>query len=681
MRRTHLSHIVRISLLIVSLALFVWGCAPKQAPMTNVDMLATPNLLLEANAAWEAKRFEVAELYYTKLLERQDLFLDDKLEIYPKLADAAYRNGHYHQARIALEDWANVQTDALGEPIWERLYLDTMAQLGKTERLRNHLAWVLRNDRLPWLTREEVALWYGQYYQTRGYVEDGLDVLDKFYSEAPDTAARAGFENAYLQRLQDMTDRQLDDLSAAITTENLWRFPYALVGFEFDARKASDEEAWSTVWRNMRSLVKNAELVDTTLLEAKLSELESQYGVPRIGIALALPLTGPYGKVGVKILRGVGLAQWRLAQQGVDIDMRVINTESSDWKERLAALPSHYTVVGGPLRVSAFKELTATTAGNSILADRAFFTFMSSLGDLKEGQDAWRFFTSHNDEVRSLVQMTVEELGIKDLAIFYPEEKFGRAMAETFYSESYPLGGRIKGMQSYPPRQLKKWGVRIGKLLNVPDDFRDNKDAPLEQPDFGAVFIPDGWGQAQTLLPNFFFYEGDQLVFLGPGLWSRALDNAKDIDEHYYRLAVCPGAWLEDSDGGRNLQNALTEEGLGQADFWVALGYDFLRFAGKLGAVSPSWDADDINKRIAQAEKIPFSMAPISWNSDGVAHQDLYLFSPVRNGKQLVDADKMKARIERAKARRDKRIEAYEQRMEEEAKQQIEKAKSAQQGM
>ncbi len=221
-------------------------------------------------------------------------------------------------------------------------------------------------------------------------------------------------------------------------------------------------------------------------------------------------------------------------------------------------------------------------------------------------------------------------------------------------------------MQSYPSRNLKRWGKRVGKLLKVPADFNDNKDAPLEQPDFGAVFVPDGWRQAQTLLPNFFFYEGDQLVFLGPGLWSRALDDAKDIDEHYYRLAVCPGAWWDRSEGGRALQSALTEEGLGQADFWVALGYDFLRFAGKFGALPSTWDRDEVNKRIASAQDIEFSMAKMTWDADGVASQDLFLFSPVRNGKQLVNADKVSARIARAKARREKRIEAYEKRMEEE---------------
>jgi len=667
MRRTYFSKITLFTVLTVMLLMATWGCGPKKIASQSVETLSTPNLILEAEAAWEARRFETAELYYTKALERKDLTDAQILAIYPKLAESSYENGHFHQARITLEDWANMRTEALESPVWERTYLNTMAALGKHERLVNHLGWLEGNSQVPWETRREVALWYSYYFKSREDFDQSLAVLDVFYGQAPDVAGRAELEQDVLAQVRELDDVDLAGYAHALNADNQWRFPYVMVGFEYGARQADNPEAWSTVWRSLRSFAANGELVDRVPLETQLAELEAKYGLPRIGIALALPVTGPYAKVGVKILRGAGLAQWRLAQEGTDIDLRVINTEVPGWEARLAALPSHYTVVGGPLRVSAFKKLYELgEPGERILDQRAFFTFLSSLGDKTEGKDAWRFFTSRNDEVRSLVRLAVDELKIKDLAIFYPEEKFGRTMAETFYREAAPMGARIKGMQSYPSRNLKQWGKRVGKLLNVPDDFSENKDVPLEQPDFGAVFVPDGWSQAQTLLPNFFFYEGDQLVFLGPGLWSRALDDAKDIDEHYYRLAVCPGAWWDGSDGGRELQRVLTNEGLGGADFWVALGYDFLHFGGKLGAIPSNWNADAVNKRIEKAQKIEFSMAPLTWTEDGVASQELFLFSPVRNGKQLVNSDKMTTRIERAKARREKRVEAYEKRIEEE---------------
>jgi hypothetical protein len=138
--------------------------------------------------------------------------------------------------------------------------------------------------------------------------------------------------------------------------------------------------------------------------------------------------------------------------------------------------------------------------------------------------------------------------------------------------------------------------------------------------------------------------------------------------EHYYRLAVCPGAWWDGSDGGKALQAALTEEGLGQADFWVALGYDFLRFAGNLGTLPASFDSDMVNKRIHKAENMDFSMAPMTWDENGTASQDLYLFTPASNGKRIMDPEKFAERIARAKARRERRMENYEKRLEEEGK-------------
>ncbi|MBG0790396.1 MAG: hypothetical protein H0S80_07865 [Desulfovibrionaceae bacterium] len=670
MRRIHMKNIfspaVRTGLVLVCAMLLSWGCMPKQVVVKSADMLSTPNLLAEADAAWEAKRWEVVELYYAEALERADLVRSELPPAYARLARSAFLNGHPQQARIALESWANIDSNALNSVDWEETYLDTMAALDKTERLQNHLRWVLESA-IPWDAKQAVALWFGRYFLDKADFERSLDVLDAFYKQAPAvTPVRSAFEHELLQWLDRLDDEQVAGLGRAVTPVNQWHFPYALVAFEQGVRAADDPDEWPTIWRTMRNLAANAELADMVPLTNKLAELEARYGLPSVGLALALPITGPYAKVGVKILRGAGLAQWRLAQDGVDVDLKVINTEIPGWETRLAALPGHYSVIGGPLRVDAFKQLyEAGGPGRNVLRQRAVFTFLASLGDLTEGRDAWRFFTSRVDEVRSLVDLAVNELHITDLAVLYPEEKFGRTMAQIFYSQAAPLGGRIRGMQSYPPGEFKQWSKRIGKLLKVPDDFHENTEAPLEQPDFGAVFIPDGWRQAQTLLPNFFFYEGDSLVFLGPGLWSRALDSAKGVDEHYYRLAVCPGAWWKDSDGGRRLQSALTEEGLGQADFWVALGYDFIRFAGKFGTLPSGWTPSDVNRRIRSAQDMDFSMAPLTWDDSGVGSQNLFLFSPVRNGKELVNAEKITERIARAASRRERRIEAYEERMKE----------------
>ncbi len=127
-----------------------------------------------------------------------------------------------------------------------------MAALGKTERLQNHLKWVLKNSSLPWETRKDVGLWYAEYFQKKDDAERALNVLAGFYGQAPDMAARAVMEHGYLKTVRELDDTQLLELSKGVTAENQWRFPYVMVGFERGVREASDEDRWSVVWRSLR---------------------------------------------------------------------------------------------------------------------------------------------------------------------------------------------------------------------------------------------------------------------------------------------------------------------------------------------------------------------------------------------------------------------------------------------
>jgi len=655
---------------ILALMLTAMGCSTAMSPRPDaksVGMMSTPSLLAEADKVWNQDDYPAAELYYSKALERSDLSQAVRAEALSRLGQAAYHNGHYRQAREALEKAANLDLGALSDSGWELAYLGTLKETGNTERLKNHLKWTLEQKALPWPVRQDVAVWYSGYFADKDDDQRALEVLAGFYKQAQSDADRAAFERTLRNATKNWEEGRLDDLAKVATPADQLRFPYALVAFERARRMADDQNLWPHAWRTMRAVANSPELVDRTSLGELLASYEKDFGIPRVGLVIAVPLTGPYGQVGASIVRGVGVAQWQLANTGDDVDVRVLNTANPGWVKRLEQLPESYSVVGGPLRGSEFKRLEEGLPGRRIIDARAVFGFMPGLGEAEEGDDAWRFFASREDEVKSLVQMAAGELGIKDFAVLYPREDFGRAMAKIFYKEATPLGVHIRGMESYDPKDLPSWNNSIAELLDVPDDFSENKEAPLPLPDFGAVFVPDGWRQAQNLLPNFFFYEGEQLIYLGPSLWSRALDRAKNIDEHYYRLAVCPGAWWKGSSGARNLQDALRHEGLGRADYWVALGYDFTRFAARMGVLPAGFDAEDVNERLASAAAMDFSMAPISWNEEGVASQELYLFSPRSHGKNLADPQKLKAGVKRATERRLHRAEVYKERMKEKA--------------
>ena len=656
------------ALLLAALVLAA-GCTKLSIPGTapapssgDTSAMPTPKLQEEAFRAWMLRDYQRSELYHLRLLDRTDLPAADRPVVLDRLAWSAFYSQHYHQARIALEELADLDKSVQEKWAWHDLYLRTLQALDKPSRIQDHLDWVLTESGLPWDVRYNTGLWYARLALSRGEYSRAVGVLDEFYAQAPDAAARSLYETGFSEQLQDASDKALDGMAKSVTAGKQFQFPYALIVFERARRHADDARIWPAAWRTMRDIVAEAGLADTTKLADQLAELEKVHGVPRVGVALALPLTGPYGRYAWKIVSGVGAAQWRLANQGVDLDVAVINTDASDWIKRLDALPPHYAVVGGPLRVEDFKSL----GDSGFLKKRAVFSFLPELGDFTEGRDAWRFFSSPRDQVRSLVSMTMNQLGITHFGVLYPDEKFGKHMSKLFFQEVAARGGSVTGMESYPPERHTEWGKSVAKVLRVPSDFGENKENPLDPPDFGAVFLPDGWSQARQLAPQFFFYEADSLVLLGPELWSRALDSSHNLEDQYFRLAVCPGSWWADSDGARDLQDALEGGALGRADFWAALGYDFLRFASGLGSLPANWTPSDVNARIVSAMRMRFSMAPLVWDEHGMARQDLYLFTPKADGKQLVDTSTLTGRIERALARREKRLEAYRQRLEEE---------------
>ncbi|MBN2139726.1 MAG: penicillin-binding protein activator [Desulfovibrionaceae bacterium] len=654
----------RAMIVLAVLACLVLSCKARvwtPAEIKTAGGLGTSELLSEADAAFRQGNFPKSELFYLRLSERPDLPLTERGPVMERLARSAFGAGHLHQARLALDGWAQMSPGSKDGADWNLLRLKTLDGLDSFEAVDRHLSWMLTKQGLSRQALDSAALWYLAESGRRDRSDLGLSFLAAAWATAPGIEARASLEALAYGRLSAMADREVLALSEAVTSKNQRDFPFNLVLFERARRRAEGRSNWSGAWRTMRDVVAGAGLVETANLRRALDDLERRFGVPRVGLALALPLTGRYQAVGRKILRGAGAAQWLLSGTGKDVDIKVVNTDVPGWTGRIERLPGHYSVVGGPLRVEAFREIEAR-----LLSGRAFFAFLPELGEVEEGRRAWRFFSSPRDQVRALLGLALDRLGIDRLAVLYPDEKFGLRMGRLFADEARNRGAVVSASESYPPGKHTEWGRSIAKILDVPPDFQDNKEAPLPSPRFGAVFLPDGWFQAQLLVSNFFFYEADQLLLMGTELWSRSLDRSQDLDSQYFRLAVCPGAWWPGSPGAAELQETLTSEGLGGADFWVALGFDFVRFAAGLGVLPAAWTPDMVNERIRAAQDMRFGMAPLTWDAFGRASQDLYLFSPARGGKFLAEPSALAAGIEAAKERRQRRQETYRRRMDQE---------------
>ena len=360
--------------------------------------------------------------------------------------------------------------------------------------------------------------------------------------------------------------------------------------------------------------------------------------VAQNSVAVLLPLGGPFREFGGKVQRGIKIAQDALAAAGTPIDVVVIDATQPGWVDSLRALPPEITVVGGPMHRLTLKELE--TAG--MLQSRIFVAFMPTLGEAREGVDAWRFFPSAEDEIDALLRLSLTDYGINQFGILRPGDRYGQSMGDTFSNAVSRLGGQVTATGVYSPQDPSGWDAAVNDMIKTGGG----------RPGFGAVFLPDEWARADKVLPNFFRNKVEDLLILGPQLWTEALYRAaaskSQINIQNYRLAVCPGAWWPENQGKatQDLLAAVRSSGGDHADLWEAIGYDFTRMVARMGRLPQGTPPQEVSSRLAQAASgMDFSMAPLSYTPDGKAHVAMYLFRPSVTGPVLLDPEGFRQRL------------------------------------
>ncbi len=354
-------------------------------------------------------------------------------------------------------------------------------------------------------------------------------------------------------------------------------------------------------------------------------------------VALVLPLSGPYAPIALQIRDGARAAVSVLAEQDINIQLFEIDTYSQEWTTQLKNLPASCTVIGGPLRPDAFDEISMAGINN----DRVFFTFLQGMGAAIEGRDAWRFFSSPNDQIRTLLQMARREFGIQDVGVLYPNEPFGQRIAQLFHDNSTSEKVNVVSIMSYPPEDPLQWSGIVAELL-----YEQGQKQPIQ-----AVFLPDVWSKVEMLVPYFFYHQREDLLIMGSTLWGQTLSESPNVDMHNFILSVFPGIWWSKSPvpATANLRRLIPDNQ--DPTVWQVLGYDFIRFFARLGIIPQDWDAVLVNNRIQKAQSMEWSMAPIFWDPVGIARQDMFLFTPTQDGMKPVDLQEMRIRMQNVKAR------------------------------
>ncbi len=357
-------------------------------------------------------------------------------------------------------------------------------------------------------------------------------------------------------------------------------------------------------------------------------------------VTLALPLSGNFSKIARNISHGAEIAKAFLRQRGAEITLNIIDTDNPSWTSRIASLPSTCIFVGGPLQADRLMALER----NNVTASKAIFAFMPGLtSNFTEGSNAWRFFTSTDDQLSTIIDFARLNLNIDEIASIYPNDTYSTRMADLF-DEKARSQGIYTSAYSYALEEEKEWTNGIGEFLgsriykSKDPKAKKNELVPVVSSSADAAFLPDGWNNMEMIASILHYHGATYFPLFGTTLWEQGLSSMKNIPMNYFNLALFPGEWNENSNsyGTLNLKNAMQASG-SSADNWAALGYDFVQMVSALNYSSAGLNPQELNQKLATLQEMAWAAAPFAWDFSGKAHRRLFLFQPDVNGKKILN--------------------------------------------
>lgn len=243
-------------------------------------------------------------------------------------------------------------------------------------------------------------------------------------------------------------------------------------------------------------------------------------------IGCLLPLSGAYQIYGQRALSGIELAlsMMQTGEGSMPLKLIIKDTASEDSSavQAVKALAEEQVgVIIGPI-------ITAPAAARE--AQRLnipMVTFTQKPGVTAIGDYIFRHFITPQSQVKALVNYFVQFIGLRDFAIMYPQEVYGRTFMSLFWDEVIRQGGRVRGVEAYEPQQTDFAGTikkLVGTYYSIPDDLQVRTCVQVEEnPYFQSIGAKKGrldqvLADPVTRLTGLFFQNPDQDRIKGPAI-------------------------------------------------------------------------------------------------------------------------------------------------------------------
>ena len=568
-----------IFLLIISVNMLLWACAPRQplppvlepTPPPKTETIDYEGVFLEAETLFGKQLLEDA-------LEKYRFYLQNLPQ--GENADTTLKRiGDIHVQLNALESARKAFQLLIDNHPQSPLVPETMIAILETyDREEAHEDVIRYSFEIPdrQLTRE-------QHLKKETMTGDAYLAMDSpvdafyFYSLVYDQSFLL-LKDQTLQKLKDVlphlniinTIHLLDRLKDDVLRRHLL---YHLGLLTLETGRTDDAITALSELVNRYPEHEQAGLAKALILEIFSESISSPHTV-----GCLLPLSGPYKTYGYKALQGIELAlnEYHRINKNTPIHFIVKDTASDPFQAVQAVREldeANVSAIIGPIISAEPAAMEAQSRGIPII----LFTQKDDITRI--GEFVFRNFITPQMQAKPMAAYAVNELGLKRFAILYPEENYGDTYMNLFWDEVLSLGGNVVGAESYDPMDtdfanpIKKL---VGLYHKVPEELeltfeftpqdpvnpdpmaktaidmfaylppetkympelffwgfpqplgpladdvargrkRDDELEPIV--DFHALFIPDAAKKVGLITPQLAYYDIEDVVLIGTNLW------------------------------------------------------------------------------------------------------------------------------------------------------------------
>lgn len=658
-------------LLIVGLVAFC-ACAPGRRPITP-----KPPVSAELSRAME--QLEKADLLFQKQAYSEAIEIyQDHLRQFPKgpLRDAALMKTG--RAYLAMRDYQQARREfhRLIRNYPKSLLVDDARfnvilayyKEGNYRAATNYAVSILRFARTP-LHRSRIHNLMGHSYSANRQFADGIKSFMNAYRLAgpPD---RAEILRNVQEVMAYLEEPELKALLEVYTDGVLGGY----LRLQLARMYASEDRIEPAMEALSDFMIRFPDHDELEAAKDLMEELKAGFLVDRFSIGCILPLSGSYGTFGNRALMGIELALDQFnSHPGVNPIQLLIKDSKSDANEAAKAVEA--LVFGDRVIGIIGPMITSEAAAVKAQALRVPLITMTQKPDItKLGDYVFRNFLTISMQAKALAAYAVQELGIRQFAILYPQERYGVSFMNSFWDELTLLNARVVGIESYDPDQTdfadvinklvgmyyprprgitpeylsagtgyypadtegeETSGLGMTKPLASLDETRslagtrideDDKE-PKPIVDFGAVFIPDAFEKAGMIAPQFPYYDVDDVLLLGTNLWHS--DKLIQIARRYVQGAIVPdGFFLNSPSPGVQDFIRRFEEIFGSSPGFIeAQAFDSASILFQLTNHPNVRSRHTLKEALMEVKDYPGITGLTSFDEDGDVQKQIYLLT------------------------------------------------------